>query len=269
MKRNVFALIFSLLFVLSCSLASCNANQKIFDENSSEQDSSDTVKKDDYETAIKELENQILALQQSQSKNDEKNQQELQRLQNLLEQLKNEQQKPSDSDNQQNNSSNQDNKDENQKPSTDQKPSQPDSDDTEDSSSETNKPQSDQKPSESSAKFLYTTDGNSATITGYTGEGKTLVIPSMIDGYYVLEIADNAFENTKFEKVIVSAGITKIGWFAFRNCPFLSSVTLPATVEQIGYSAFSGASENLTFYVSVGSFALRYAQSYGFSYVTV
>lgn len=269
MKRNVFALVFSLIFMLSCVLASCNANGKIFDESDSSRDSSDSARDEEYETALRELENQILALQQSQSKNDEKNQKELERLQNLLEQLKNEQQKPSDSEDQQNSSNNQNDKEENQKPSTDQNPSQNDPDDTDDSNGESNKPQTEQRPSDTAAKFLYTIDGNSATITGYTGEGKTLVIPSMIDGYYVLEIADNAFENTKFEKVIVSAGIAKIGWFAFRNCPFLKSVSLPASVEQIGYSAFSGSSETLTFYVSSSSFALRYAQSYGYSYVTV
>lgn len=256
MKRNVFALIFSVILILSCLLASCNANQKIFDDSDDTKDTTASTNENDYEEALRDLENQILALQQNQSQNDQKNQQELERLQALLEQLKNEQKKPSgehdgkESDKEDSDSNN-------------------DISDTVDTDGGENENENNQNQSQATAKFLYTIDGNSATITGYTGEGKTLVIPSMIDGYYVLAIADNAFEGTKFEKVIVSSGIVKIGWFAFRNCSALKSVTLPASVEQIGYAAFSGTPGGLTFYVSSGSFAARYAQSYGYSYVTV
>ena len=265
MKRKTFALLFCAVLVVSCLFASCNANQKIFEESSSDNDLKDSSSLSSYDALIKDLENQILLLQQNQTLNDSKNQQELERLQQMLEQLKNENSNPPE-ENQGTDSTKPDPNDKNDK--------EEEGDDTQ----EGNEPEDSDKKEETDdnknqqntvGKFLYTVNGNQATITGYTGEEDTLIIPSVIDGYSVVSIADNAFEGAKIKKLVISSGIVKIGWFSFQNCPFLSSVTLPTSIEQIGYSAFSGASSSLTFYAASGSFALQYAQSYGFSYVTV
>jgi len=134
--------------------------------------------------------------------------------------------------------------------------SQTESDTGEESTSETEKP-----PVE--PHFTYTTEGNSATITGYTGTETHLVIPAVIDGYTVTGIADNAFQASTLQSVIISNGIQKIGWFAFQKCESLQSLTVPTSVQSIGYSAFSGVSEQFTIYCPEGSFAWQYAQSYG------
>ena len=119
------------------------------------------------------------------------------------------------------------------------------------------------------AKFLYTTDGNTAVITGYTGTDAHLVIPAVIDGYTVTGIADNALEGKPLQSVIVSNGIQRIGWFAFQKCESLLSITLPASVQSIGFSAFAGAADQLTLYCPEGSYALQYAQSYGLRSATI
>lgn len=185
---------------------------------------------DDQALTIQSLEQQILELQQNQYLSEIERQEELTRLQNLLAQLKNEStEKPSD-----------ENTDKTDTPNT-----------------------------PSTGKFLYTVKENSAVITGYTGNEETLVIPSSIDGYAVSEISDSAFSSTKIKSVIISNGITKIGWFAFKDCTLLTSVTIPSSVTSIGYSAFFTEANGFTIYCPSGSFAQQYAKSYGISYATI
>lgn len=185
---------------------------------------------DDHTLTIQSLEQQILELQQNQYLSELERQEELTRLQNLLAQLKNDAtQTPS------NNTTN------NQSPNNTQ----------------------------SSGKFLYTVTENLATITGYTGNEETLVIPSVIDGYTVSEISDSAFSSDQLKRVIITNGISKIGWFAFQGCANLSSVTIPSSVTSIGYSAFYTQAKGFTIYCTSGSFAQQYAQSYGLSYATI
>ena len=64
--------------------------------------------------------------------------------------------------------------------------------------------------------------GDAAFITGYTGNGGNVAVPSQIGAYAVKGIDEQAF------------------W----NCPDVTSVTIPACVTQIGMEAF-GNCENL------------------------
>ena len=117
--------------------------------------------------------------------------------------------------------------------------------------------------------FQYSVEAQVATITGYVGDEVNLVIPSSIDGYEVVAIADGAFSDMKIRTVIVSDGVESIGWFAFDGCVHLTAVTLPSSVASIGYSAFGGDTSKLTIYCHNGSFALRFAQSFGISYAVI
>ena len=228
MKKRLFALLFGILFLFSLSFSSCNANQKMFSDAQGTKESETS-----YEAMIKELERQILLLQQSQNASDAENQKELNRLQNLLAQLKEE------------------------------------ATDTQTETESTSESDTEGESSPASAKFLYIQTGDTATITGYTGSDEVVVIPSRIDGFSVTAISDNAFQSKTLKTVVVSDGITKIGWFAFRDCPALSSVTIPSSVSSIGYSAFSSEGNSLTIYCHRNSFAQKYAQSYGISHAII
>ena len=222
MKKSTFSLLFSLLLILSCLLASCHTDESIF--GASEEDPYADLT---YESILRDLEDQIIELQQSQYISNAESKKELKRLEELLAELSKETEKtPPTSD-------------------TDEPEAAP--------------PASNEKPEQ----FLYTTNGTTATVTGYTGKATHLVIPAVIDGYTVTEIADNAFENGTPESVIISNGIQKIGWFAFQKCESLTSITLPQSIQSIGYSAFSGTSDSFTVYAPEGSYAQQYAQSYG------
>ena len=116
--------------------------------------------------------------------------------------------------------------------------------------------------------FTYTTEGNSAIITGYTGDDESLVIPSYIDGYKVTGIADSSFACARLKRVIISDGVKSIGWFAFYACDALTSITIPKSVESIGHSAFSSTAK-FTIYCHESSFAHEFAKSYGLDYALI
>lgn len=100
------------------------------------------------------------------------------------------------------------------------------------------------------------------TIVKYIGDDSSVVIPSVIDGKAVTEIAGSAFKtniNLKsvyipdtvqrissaafedcfhLESVRMSSSVAIIGNFAFSNCKELTEITLPETLLQIGNKAF-------------------------------
>ena len=66
------------------------------------------------------------------------------------------------------------------------------------------------------AQFTFTTNNGTLTITGYTGPGGAVTIPSMV---YDLPV-------------------TSIGTNAFYNCTSLAGVTIPNSATNIGNEAF-------------------------------
>ena len=82
--------------------------------------------------------------------------------------------------------------------------------------------------------YIVETDGT-ATITGYIGNERAVVMPKKIDGHKICAIADNAFaSNSLITTVTIQKGVQSIGASAFSNCENLSEVILPETVEFIG-----------------------------------
>ena len=114
--------------------------------------------------------------------------------------------------------------------------------------------------------FKYTLDGNRAIITEITTVSDSVNIPSTIDGYQVYSIGTEALSSKTVKTVVISNGIEKLDWFAFRNCISLSSITVPSSVTSIGYGAFDNVSKGFTIKCVKDSFAHQYAQSYGLTY---
>ena len=88
--------------------------------------------------------------------------------------------------------------------------------------------------------FAYTVTGDEATITGYTGSAKNIVIPSELGGKPVTAIGEKAFyKNKTITSVKIPEGVTSIGVYAFQYCNSLTEVTIPKSVTSIGDNAFS------------------------------
>ena len=88
--------------------------------------------------------------------------------------------------------------------------------------------------------YTYTVSNGNATVTGYTGAGGAITIPSTLGGFATQTIGDHAFDNcTNITSVTIPNSVISIGNFAFQNCTNLSSITIPDGVLYIGDSAFS------------------------------
>lgn len=80
------------------------------------------------------------------------------------------------------------------------------------------------------------------------------------------KISSSAFYGCSgLTSVTIPSRVTSIGDYAFSNCYNLSSITIPSNVTSISDTAFSNC-YNLTIYCARGSYAERYARSYGINY---
>ena len=85
----------------------------------------------------------------------------------------------------------------------------------------------------------YTTTNGTITITGYTGAGGAVTIPSTINGLPVTSIGCEAFfECTNLTSVTISNGVTTIERWAFPDCYNLTNVTIGNSVTSIGMDVF-------------------------------
>jgi hypothetical protein len=86
----------------------------------------------------------------------------------------------------------------------------------------------------------YTINPNATiTITGYTGPGGAVTIPSEIYNLPVTSIGDRAFDYCiGLTSVTIPNSVASIGEDAFRNCASLTSVTIPDSVTSIEEEAF-------------------------------
>lgn len=94
-------------------------------------------------------------------------------------------------------------------------------------------------------KFTYSINSDgTASITKYTGNESSVVIPSKIGGKKVTAIGDKAFEENKtLVDVKIPEGITSIGFNAFSWCESITSITVPSGVTFIGTGAFNGCTK--------------------------
>jgi hypothetical protein len=96
-----------------------------------------------------------------------------------------------------------------------------------------------QKVSGQSLDYIYTANNGAITITGYTGSGGAVSIPSTIDGLPVTSIGEDAFTFSSLTSVIIPNSVTSIGYGAFSASAGLTSVLIPESVTSIGERAFS------------------------------
>jgi hypothetical protein len=91
-----------------------------------------------------------------------------------------------------------------------------------------------------SGDFTYSSDGASATITGYNGSGAVVTIPAEINSLPVTRIGNGAFaQRRELTYVTIPEGIISIDDSAFWGCLGLTAITIPHSVARIGDGAFS------------------------------
>src|SRR5690348_16771809 len=74
--------------------------------------------------------------------------------------------------------------------------------------------------------FTYTNIGGTITITGYTGPGGNVIIPSTLAGLPVTAIGDSVFLNfTNLASVTLAETVTSLGQWEFAGCTGLTNIT--------------------------------------------
>lgn len=79
-----------------------------------------------------------------------------------------------------------------------------------------------------SGEWRYTISSGEATLREYFGTASSIIIPSFIDGYPVTEIGEKLFEDSSITNVTIPKSIEKIGYNAFANCKYLTSIYFDA-----------------------------------------
>lgn len=94
---------------------------------------------------------------------------------------------------------------------------------------------------EQDGDFVYTVSEGKATITGYTGAGGYITIPSSVGGYTTVAIGQYAFNNgNSLISVTIPSSVAYIGLYAFADCKYMTSVIIPEGVKSIDWYAFIG-----------------------------
>lgn len=119
---------------------------------------------------------------------------------------------------------------------------------------------------ETKPEFEYVKENGGITITKYNGKSKSPQIPERIDNLPVIKIGKRAFAESAISSVTIPSSCKTIDWFAFYGCFSLTSVYITDSVSIIEYGAFDSCSKSLTVYCIQGSYAEKYAKSFGVSY---
>jgi len=94
--------------------------------------------------------------------------------------------------------------------------------------------------------FAYSASDTAVTITGYTGEGGIITVPSEIGGLPVTAIGNAAFDGcAAITKITLPDSIESIDDFAFRRCTSLESINYPMSLREVSdqYSGLGGIFE--------------------------
>jgi len=106
-------------------------------------------------------------------------------------------------------------------------------------------------PGVAQAQLFYTTTDGTITITGYTGPGGSVTIPSTINGLPVSGIGDNAFVGcVSLTGITIPDSVISIVNAAFANCTNLTSVYFQGDAPSPDSSVFAYDNNVMVYYMS-------------------
>jgi len=113
-------------------------------------------------------------------------------------------------------------------------------------------------------QLTYLTNNDGAiTITGYTGPGRAVVLPGIINGRTVTAIGASAFQNCPLTNVIIPSSIASMGDSSFSNCTALAGIYFQGNAPMLnGRAAYSFYGDtNASVYYLPGTFG--WSSSFG------
>jgi hypothetical protein len=106
------------------------------------------------------------------------------------------------------------------------------------------------------ADFTYavSSDNTSITITGYTGSGGEVVLPSVIRDKPVVRIGGSVFAGQSgLTGITIPHSVTSIEDEAFSHCPMLTGAYFNGDAPLMGSAVFNGSAPAFTVYYTDGS----------------
>jgi hypothetical protein len=90
------------------------------------------------------------------------------------------------------------------------------------------------------AQFTCVTNDGAITITGFSGAGGAVIIPTYFNTLQVTGIGLNAFAGiSTLTSVTIPSSVTSIQDYAFQDCSSLTNVTIESSAVTLGEEAFS------------------------------
>lgn len=118
--------------------------------------------------------------------------------------------------------------------------------------------------------FYYDSIEGGVAITYYEGSEKNLTLPSSLGGQPVVSIESKAFaDNNVLTTVTIQNGLKSIKNDAFSRCFYLSSITIPESVTEMGSYPFPLWSSKIKIIGIKGSYAETFAQSHSLSFLDI
>ena len=116
---------------------------------------------------------------------------------------------------------------------------------------------------ENGFEYAVNEDGESVTLTKYSGSDTEVIIPSELGGKKVTAIGEKAFyKNKTITSVKIPEGVTSIGDNAFSVCDSLTKATIPEGVTSIRGSVFEGCSSLTEVTIPKSVTSIKYAAFY-------
>jgi hypothetical protein len=112
-----------------------------------------------------------------------------------------------------------------------------------------------------SGDWTYSVSYGGAIISGYSGAGGVVTVPSHLGGYPVRKVGNGypsilASNSNSVMSIIIPNSVTSIGDYAFYGCLSLNSVTIPNSVTNIGAYAFASDSIGINGSMQLSSIAI-------------
>jgi hypothetical protein len=98
--------------------------------------------------------------------------------------------------------------------------------------------------------YTYITNSdNTITITGYNGTGGDVTIPDTIDGLTVTGIANGAFQhNSNLTSITIPASVINLGSLAFSDCTNLTGIYFLGSAPGADLTVFAGDNHAIVYY---------------------
>ena len=118
-------------------------------------------------------------------------------------------------------------------------------------------------PEAPAGEFTFTVKGNTATVTGCTARGSTVVVPATLGGKKVTAVAAGAFSGLGMSTLVLPPELSTLESGAVRNCAALTDVYIFDRVMSMSDAAFTNCNALSTLRIGAARAPVYHGQKHG------